>query len=52
MMRSANELEVDRSSVGLQDLIGHLRRVQKDHVAELEDMFGRRFPCWQTLYGV
>jgi hypothetical protein len=52
MMRAANELEVDRRSVGLQELIGHLRRVQKDQVAELEDMFGRRFSCWRTLHGV
>jgi hypothetical protein len=52
MMRAANELEVDRRSVSLQELIGHLRRVQKEQVAELEDMFGRRFSCWQTLYGV
>jgi hypothetical protein len=50
-MRAANELEVDRRSVSLQELIGHLRRVQKDQVAELEDMFGRKFSCWRTLYG-
>jgi hypothetical protein len=52
MMRAANELEVDRGSVSLQELIGHLRRVQKDQVTELEDMFGRTFSCWRTLYGV
>lgn len=52
MMRSANELEVDRGSVSLQELIPHLRRVQKDQVAELEHMFGRKFPCWRTLYGI
>jgi hypothetical protein len=52
MMRAANELNVDRSSVSLQELIAHLRRVQKEQVAELEDMFGRKFLCWRTLYGV
>jgi hypothetical protein len=51
-MRAANELNVDRSSVSLQELIAHLRRVQKAQVAELEDMFGRKFSCWRTLYGV
>jgi hypothetical protein len=50
-MRAASELEVDRRSVSLQELIGHLRRVQKDQVAELEDMFGRKFSCWRTVYG-
>ena len=51
MMRAANELEVDRRTVSLQELIGHLRGVQKDQVAELENMFGRKFSCWRTLYG-
>jgi Sulfotransferase family len=52
MARAANELEVDRKSVSFQELIAHLRGVQKEQVAELEAMFGRTFPCWRTLYGV
>ena len=42
---------LDRSSVSLDKVIEFLEPIQKEQVARLEEMLGRSFPEWTTLYG-
>jgi hypothetical protein len=43
---------LDRSSVSLDEVIEFLKPIQKEQVARLEEMLGRSFPEWTTLYMV
>jgi Sulfotransferase domain. len=41
----------DRNSSSVDKVIEFLRLIQKEQVARLEEMLGRSFPEWTTLYG-
>jgi hypothetical protein len=41
----------DRNSSSVDDVIEFLKSIQKEQVTRLEEMLGRRFPEWTTLYG-
>ncbi len=42
---------IDRNSSSVDEVIEFLKPVQKEQVARLEEMLGRSFPEWTTLYG-
>jgi sulfotransferase family protein len=42
---------IDRSSSSVHEVIEFLKSIQKEQVARLEEMLGRSFPEWTTLYG-
>src|SRR5207248_4759471 len=42
---------IDRNSSSVDEVIEFLRPIQKEQVARLEEMLGRSFPEWTTLYG-
>jgi hypothetical protein len=42
---------IDRNSSSVHEVIAFLRPIQKEQVARLEEMLGRSFPEWTTLYG-
>jgi hypothetical protein len=41
----------DRNSSSVDKVIEYLKPIQKEQVARLEEMLGRSFPEWTTLYG-
>jgi hypothetical protein len=42
---------IDRNSSLVDEVIKFLKPIQKEQVARLEEMLGRSFPEWTTLYG-
>jgi hypothetical protein len=41
---------IDRNSSSVDEVIEFLKPIQKDQVARLEQMLGRSFPEWTSLY--
>jgi sulfotransferase family protein len=42
---------IDRNSSSVDEVIEFLKPIQKEQVARLEEMLGRSFPEWTSLYG-
>jgi hypothetical protein len=42
---------IDRNSSSVDEVIEFLKPIQKEQVARLEEMLGRSFPEWTTLFG-